>query len=268
MTTARQIAADVLHRSRSREAFAAELIDDAVSSLSGGREPPVSSNNTGGSRPPLSAQDRRFLTQLVNGVIRRRGTLDALLKPFIRTPLHAVEPRVWDALHLGAFQVDDPADLTKVVAGVLLDLRPAQRGPGLVAARGVAHQGGVVADDDDGRMPQVLKLAELAQGDRVAEVDIDPGRVDAILDAQGDACRLGTFQFPDELLAGDDLLDPPVEDRNWNATPLLGVTQAKACFEPAAVVSRIITPALAQALVLVSEPTRAVMVKSPVRVTP
>ena len=55
MTTARQIAADVLHRSRSREAFAAELIDDAVTSTT------------------VSPQDRRFVTQLVNGVIRRRA---------------------------------------------------------------------------------------------------------------------------------------------------------------------------------------------------
>jgi 16S rRNA (cytosine967-C5)-methyltransferase len=87
MTTARQVAADVLHRSRSRDAFAAELIDDALATAN------------------LSALDRRFLTQLVFGVIRRRGTLDALLKPFIQIPLHAVQPRVWDVLHLGAFQL-------------------------------------------------------------------------------------------------------------------------------------------------------------------
>jgi len=87
MATARQIAADVLHRSRSRDAFAAELIDDALASAS------------------LSAQDRRFVTQLVFGVIRRKGTLDALLKPFIKLPMHAVQPRVWDVLHLGAFQL-------------------------------------------------------------------------------------------------------------------------------------------------------------------
>lgn len=85
--TARQIAADVLNRSRSHEAFAAELIDSAVSAA------------------PVTPQDRRFLTQLVNGVIRRRGTLDALLKPFVRIPFHAVESRVWDVLHLGAFQL-------------------------------------------------------------------------------------------------------------------------------------------------------------------
>ena len=38
-------------------------------------------------------------------MIRRKGTLDALIKPFIQLPLHAVEPRVWDILHLGAFQL-------------------------------------------------------------------------------------------------------------------------------------------------------------------
>ena len=85
--TARQVAADVLHRSRARDGFAPELVDDALS------------------RANLSPQDRRFVTQLVFGTMRRLGTLDAILKPFIRTPLHAVEPRVWDALRLGAFQL-------------------------------------------------------------------------------------------------------------------------------------------------------------------
>jgi len=87
MITARQIAADVLDRSRAHNAFAAELIDDAVSSAN------------------ISPQDRRFLTQLVFGVIRRRGTLDALLRPYVKLPFHAVQPRVWDVLHLGAFQL-------------------------------------------------------------------------------------------------------------------------------------------------------------------
>jgi 16S rRNA (cytosine967-C5)-methyltransferase len=87
MTTARQIAADVLHRSRLREAFASELIEDASTATT------------------VTPQDRRFVTQLVFGVIRRRGTLDALLRPFIQIPFHAVQDRVWDVLHLGAFQL-------------------------------------------------------------------------------------------------------------------------------------------------------------------
>src|SRR6187200_748927 len=85
MTTARAVAVDVLHRSRSREGFAAELVDRFAA--------------------PLSSLDRRFVTQLVFGVLRRRGTLDALLKPYVKLPHHAVEPRVWDVLHLGAFQL-------------------------------------------------------------------------------------------------------------------------------------------------------------------
>ena len=85
--TARQVAVDVLHRSRSRDGFASELVDEALTAAN------------------LTPQDRRFVTQLVFGVIRRSGTLDAILKPFIQIPLHAVQPRVWDALRLGAFQL-------------------------------------------------------------------------------------------------------------------------------------------------------------------
>jgi 16S rRNA (cytosine967-C5)-methyltransferase len=82
---ARQAAVDILARSRSRAGFAAELIDDSVASLSG--------------------QDRRFVTQLVYGVMRRRATLDALIEPFLHKPLHALQDRVLDVLHLGAFQL-------------------------------------------------------------------------------------------------------------------------------------------------------------------
>jgi 16S rRNA (cytosine967-C5)-methyltransferase len=88
---ARQVAADVLARSRSRAGFAAELIDDAF--------------DTGGLRPPLGGADRRFVTQLVYGVMRRRATLDALIEPFLHKPLHALQDRVLDVLHLGAFQL-------------------------------------------------------------------------------------------------------------------------------------------------------------------
>jgi 16S rRNA (cytosine967-C5)-methyltransferase len=85
--TARQAAADVLHRSTSRDGFVADLIDDQLA------------------RAPLSAQDRRFVTQLVFGVVRRRATLDALVRPFLQRPPHAVEDRLWDVLHLGAYQL-------------------------------------------------------------------------------------------------------------------------------------------------------------------
>ncbi|HEX4611142.1 MAG TPA: transcription antitermination factor NusB [Urbifossiella sp.] len=85
--TARQAAADILHRSTSRDGFVADLIDDQLV------------------RTPLSAQDRRFVTQLVFGVVRRRATLDALVRPFVKRAPNTVEDRLWDVLHLGAFQL-------------------------------------------------------------------------------------------------------------------------------------------------------------------
>src|SRR5262245_944970 len=65
---------------------------------------------------------------------------------------------------LGAIQVDNSSDLLKVIFGELLDLFAGQSGSGLVTAGGVAHERGVVANDDHGRMTEILKLAELAQG--------------------------------------------------------------------------------------------------------
>jgi 16S rRNA (cytosine967-C5)-methyltransferase len=85
MTPARQVAIDVLHLAREHRRYASELIDERALALS----------------PP----DRRLAVQLVMGVVRRKNTLDALLKPYVRIPFHAVQPRVRDALHLGAYQL-------------------------------------------------------------------------------------------------------------------------------------------------------------------
>jgi 16S rRNA (cytosine967-C5)-methyltransferase len=87
MTIARAVAVDVLNEARTANAWAAELVDDHLA------------------RAKLSPQDRRFVTQLVFGVIRRKATLDALLKPFVTRPFHTVEPAVVDVLRLGAFQL-------------------------------------------------------------------------------------------------------------------------------------------------------------------
>jgi 16S rRNA (cytosine967-C5)-methyltransferase len=54
---------------------------------------------------PLSAADRRLVTQLVYSVLRRRGTLRALLQPLVDRPAHRVETWLWDALYLGACQL-------------------------------------------------------------------------------------------------------------------------------------------------------------------
>jgi 16S rRNA (cytosine967-C5)-methyltransferase len=85
MTPARVAAATVLRRSRQRDAFVAELIDDATGHL--------------------SPQDRRFVVQLVMGVVRRTATLDALVAPFLTRPFDELHPDTLDLLRLGVFQL-------------------------------------------------------------------------------------------------------------------------------------------------------------------
>src|SRR5439155_11695591 len=44
-------------------------------------------------------------TQLVYGVLRRRGAIDALLRQVVTRAPHQVEAWLWDALRLGVFQL-------------------------------------------------------------------------------------------------------------------------------------------------------------------
>jgi 16S rRNA (cytosine967-C5)-methyltransferase len=53
----------------------------------------------------LSPADRRLATSLAYGVLRRRDTLDALLRPLITRPAYRVEPWLWEVLRLGGFQL-------------------------------------------------------------------------------------------------------------------------------------------------------------------
>jgi 16S rRNA (cytosine967-C5)-methyltransferase len=85
--TARSLALQVLLDCRRHEGFVGEVLD----------------RHLAGS--PLSAADRRLATQLCYGVLRRRGTLQALVEPFVRRPPQRVEVWLWDALHLGAYQL-------------------------------------------------------------------------------------------------------------------------------------------------------------------
>ncbi len=73
---------------------------------------------------------------------------------------------------------------------------------------GVADAAGEVADQKDNLVSQVLELAELPQGDGVAQVDDRAGRIDA----QVDADRLAGSQAALQILAPDDLDDAPFED--------------------------------------------------------
>jgi 16S rRNA (cytosine967-C5)-methyltransferase len=81
------LALQVLLDSRNGDAFVQEILDKHLS------------------RASLGPADRRLATQLAYGVLRRRGTLDALLRPLVSRPPHRVEPWLWDSLRLGAFQL-------------------------------------------------------------------------------------------------------------------------------------------------------------------
>jgi 16S rRNA (cytosine967-C5)-methyltransferase len=98
--TARSLALQVLFETRRGDTFVQEILDQQLR-LSA-----------------LSPTDRRLATQLAYGVLRRRGTLDALLRPLITRQPHEVEAWLWDALRIGAFQL---ALLTHIPAHAALN---------------------------------------------------------------------------------------------------------------------------------------------------
>jgi 16S rRNA (cytosine967-C5)-methyltransferase len=85
--TARSLALQVLLDCRRGDAFVQEVLDQHLGKVD------------------LTPADRRLTTQLAYGVLRRGGTLDALLRPLVSRPLHEVEPWLRDALRLGAYQL-------------------------------------------------------------------------------------------------------------------------------------------------------------------
>jgi 16S rRNA (cytosine967-C5)-methyltransferase len=93
--TARTVALQVLIDCRKHDAFVQEILDRRLSESS------------------LSAADRRLATQVAYGVLRRRATLDALLRSVVSRRPDQVEPWLWEALRLGAFQL---ALLTQIPA--------------------------------------------------------------------------------------------------------------------------------------------------------
>jgi 16S rRNA (cytosine967-C5)-methyltransferase len=84
---ARSLALQVLLDCRREDAFVQELLDRRLS------------------QSPLTPPDRRLATELTYGVLRRRGTLFALLRPLITRAPQQVEPWLWDVLGLGAYQL-------------------------------------------------------------------------------------------------------------------------------------------------------------------
>jgi hypothetical protein len=110
-----------------------------------------------------------------DGVLR--GELDHPARTERIAPLGVVA-------NLGLRGVEHQARLFVVSLRVGLDLLARERRAGGVATRRVADHRREVADQKNHLVPQVLQLAHLVQHDRVADVDVGRGRVEAELDAQ------------------------------------------------------------------------------------
>ena len=83
----RDLAWNVLHRYLETGQFAQMLLDEEFT------------------RRDLAIGDRRFMTELVNGVIRRTATLDCLISAHTTRPRENVEPQLWLLLQLGLYQL-------------------------------------------------------------------------------------------------------------------------------------------------------------------
>src|ERR1035441_7333161 len=84
-------------------------------------------------------------------------------------------------VHHRLFLAENSENLRLVGFGVLRNLLPGQRRPRRRASRRIADHSGEIADQKDDRVTEILKMFELAQQDRVAQVQIGRGRIKARL---------------------------------------------------------------------------------------
>jgi 16S rRNA (cytosine967-C5)-methyltransferase len=86
-SNARHVALRVLLACRRHDAFVQQALDQHLASSS------------------LCGADRRLTAQLAYGVLRRRATIDALMKPFITRPFGPGKESLEEALRLGVYQL-------------------------------------------------------------------------------------------------------------------------------------------------------------------
>lgn len=85
---ARGVAFAVLSEYKASSRFVSQLLDAEVLRLG-----------------DFSSEERRLAVELVNGVVRRQATLDALILPHCRRPRHRIEGELWTLLQLGTYQL-------------------------------------------------------------------------------------------------------------------------------------------------------------------
>ena len=78
----------------------------------------------------ITGRDAAFVTELVSGTIRRRGTYDAVLATLVDRPLTKVDPPVLDLLRLGSHQLLSMRVPSHAAVGTTVDLVRAVVGHG------------------------------------------------------------------------------------------------------------------------------------------
>ncbi|NQV26487.1 MAG: methyltransferase domain-containing protein [Rhodopirellula sp.] len=126
--TDRQLAFVILDEYQRTQAFVGQLLDEKLEGLGRsfpGKKPLGSKvgfqsepdNASAGEASPwktpatptpvknLSKYDRPFISELVNGVVRRQATLNALLGAFVTRPRYSIEDQLWTLLQIGLYQL-------------------------------------------------------------------------------------------------------------------------------------------------------------------
>ncbi|MGZ0170056.1 MAG: RsmB/NOP family class I SAM-dependent RNA methyltransferase [Planctomycetales bacterium] len=124
-TTDRQLALVILDEHKRTQTFVGQLLDEKLEGLGRsfpGKKPLGSkvgnqseNESTAGSpwktqsKPAtvktLTKYDRPFISEIVNGVVRRQATLDSLLGAFVTRPRYSIEDQLWTLLQLGLYQL-------------------------------------------------------------------------------------------------------------------------------------------------------------------
>ena len=125
-TTDRQLALVILDEHKRTQTFVGQLLDEKLEGLGRsfpgrkplgekvGSQPEIESSAVASPWKPstkptpvknLSKYDRPFISELVNGVVRRQATLDALLAAFVTRPRYSIEDQLWTLLQIGLYQL-------------------------------------------------------------------------------------------------------------------------------------------------------------------
>ena len=103
--------------------------------------------------------------------------------------------------------------MIEVGFGVRLHLVLGQLGTRLGSSAGISDQRAEVADDEHDLVAEILELAKLAQADRVAEVNVGRGGIEALLHAKRLLRGERSLELSNELGFGDQLLDAGLDHR-------------------------------------------------------